>query len=680
MADLLLDVTTVTTASTKSINIATDAVPEITATTAIRVEVEPNNYILTSEGVYSGNVPNGVPAWLHSAITDVLIVGDSTLEQVLADIRGTFDTLEQGVNSSISGVRTDLETSYALDTTVVSRIDDSQATILEVVATKATLTEASAVAVNVLEATFGYDAKAYIESVALAYTDDQLAISTFKSSTVASLDNITPRLDTAEYAVAFAQTTADESKTWYQATAPILSNEHIGNTWVDTSNDNLAQMWAGTTLGWKDITSSQGNELTLWAVGASKLITAPDGAVTGWEFSDSNIGDNNTRSVFKIKAQNFSISDGVAGGHTPFEIIGTDIYLNGDVYIGTKKGSTIPIHLGSFSSLDIPTANNAGDTYYSVTDLTTYYWTGEVWNTTAGVDGIADTVHSVINYYQISTSATTEPTSWLAANTIAVPTSSNPYLWNYEVVSYTISEDSSTPAAVIGTYSIDGTSVTGIAEFYMTTSTTTAPSLTSTSWSSTIPILTVSNKYLWNKEVITLTAGDGLSTNLPATGPAMIGAYGDQGDQGDQGDSITGPRGSAILSYGISTTAAPSGVSSASLATYWNAASTVYDIEVLGDQLILTNSNTSVGWTHIYEYNGYSWVSSTALTINGSMVVEGTITGNMITIGQLTSPNNGFVLDLDSSYGAVYNGTVADENGIRIFNQGVCRVKLGKLD
>ena len=99
--------------------------------------------------------------------------------------------------------------------------------------------------------------------------------------------------------------------------------------------------WSGTAWVLLSNGSTTLTNIT-WAAGASKLITAPDGSVTGWAFGDGSA----TQSEFKIKAQNFSISDGVTG-YTPFSIVGSDIQFDGLVsFTNVTDAPAIPTSIG----------------------------------------------------------------------------------------------------------------------------------------------------------------------------------------------------------------------------------------------------------------------------------------------------------------------------------------------
>lgn len=161
----------------------------------------------------------------------------------------------------------------------------------------------------------------------------------------------------------------------------------------------------------------------------------------------------------------------------------------------------------------------------------------------------------IINYY-LATSASSGVTTSTKGWTTSVQNVSetNKYLWNYEVIKYTDGTTASTSApCIIGTYGDTGskgdkgdTGATGngiksIAEHYAVS---TSNSTTPTSWSSSVPTLTTTNKYLWNYETITYTSGSTDDTSKRVIG--VYGATGDKGDKGDKGD--TGETGKGVKS------------------------------------------------------------------------------------------------------------------------------------
>ena len=140
-------------------------------------------------------------------------------------------------------------------------------------------------------------------------------------------------------------------------------------------------------------------------------------------------------------------------------------------------------------------------------------------------------VSKITNYYlaiNSATGVTNTMTGW--TTTIQNVSKDKKYLWNYEKVDYTNNTSTKTDPCIIGTYGDTGATGKGIqliTEYYATS--TTKESLP-TSWSTTVPTLTATNKYLWNYEKITYT--DNSNVDTPKV---IIGVYGDKGDTGAQG-------------------------------------------------------------------------------------------------------------------------------------------------
>ena len=112
------------------------------------------------------------------------------------------------------------------------------------------------------------------------------------------------------------------------------------------------------------------------------------------------------------------------------------------------------------------------------TDLSAVF---SVYKVKAGADGADGTngvgIKSITNKYAVSASNTTAPTSW--SDTVPTMTTTNRYLWNYEIVTYTNSTTSETKKRVIGAYGNTGntgaTGATGvgiksITEYYLASS------------------------------------------------------------------------------------------------------------------------------------------------------------------------------------------------------------------
>lgn len=220
-------------------------------------------------------------------------------------------------------------------------------------------------------------------------------------------------------------------------------------------------------------------------------------------------------------------------------------------YQVSTSGTTVPT--GTWSG-SVPSAS-AGQYLWTRTIITytdnttsTIYSVGRMG--TNGANGTnGKSIGSVVNYYLATASSsgvTTATSGWTTA--VQSVSAAKKYLWNYEVVKYTDGTVASTTApCIIGSYGdrgskgdkgdtgSTGNGIKSITEHYaVSTSNSTVP----TSWSSTVPTMTESNKYLWNYETITYTNGTTVDTTK-----RVIGVYGNKGATGATGPQ--GPQGAA---------------------------------------------------------------------------------------------------------------------------------------
>ena len=256
-------------------------------------------------------------------------------------------------------------------------------------------------------------------------------------------------------------------------------------------------------------------------------------------------------------------------------------------------------------------------TYTDNTTSTLYSVSRNGTNGTNGQNG--KSIGSVINYY-LATNANSgvnaSTTGW--TTTVQSVSSSKKYLWNYEIVKYTDGTTASTTApCIIGSYGDKGaTGATGpqgpqgaagaagatgngiksIVEHYAVSASNTS---TPTSWSNTVPTMTVTNRYLWNYETITYTNNSTVDTTK-----RVIGVYGNTGAKGDKGATgATGPAGKGIKSTsvtyqaGASGTTAPTGAWSSTPPTTTEAASYLWTRTVITYTDNTTSTSYSVGST-----------------------------------------------------------------------------------
>lgn len=170
-----------------------------------------------------------------------------------------------------------------------------------------------------------------------------------------------------------------------------------------------------------------------------------------------------------------------------------------------------------------------------------------------GADGIG--IKSITEYYAVSASNTTAPTSW--STSVPTMTTTNRYLWNYEKFTYSNNTTSESAKRVIGVYGNTGATGTpgkdgtdgkdgaagngikSIVNYYLASTASSGVTTGTSGWTTTPQSTTTSKKYLWNYEKITYTNGTVVNTT-----PCIIGTHGATGPQGAKGNTgATGPTG-----------------------------------------------------------------------------------------------------------------------------------------
>ena len=154
-------------------------------------------------------------------------------------------------------------------------------------------------------------------------------------------------------------------------------------------------------------------------------------------------------------------------------------------------------------------------------------------------------ISSITEYYlatNLSSGVTTSTAGW--TTTVQSTTTTNRYLWNYEVIAYTSGSNYTSAPRIIGTHGLTGSqgatgpqgiSIASVTNYYLATSASSGVTPSTAGWTTTIQTMTSTNQYLWTYEVV--TGSD--SSTLNTTDPIIIGRYGQNGQTGAAGKGIS---------------------------------------------------------------------------------------------------------------------------------------------
>ena len=239
-------------------------------------------------------------------------------------------------------------------------------------------------------------------------------------------------------------------------------------------------------------------------------------------------------------------------------------------------------------------------------------------------------VKTITNYYAVNNS-TTAPADSAFSTTVAAPTATDRYLWNYELLTYTDDSTAKTNKHIMAVYGEKGNTgkgISSITEYYAVNNSTTAPA--DSSFSTTVQTMTESNKYLWNYENVTYT-----DSTTEKTAKRIIGVYGTHGDTGKGILSVT------ELYYCSSSSTAPSApsatvtVNDPTKYNQWNKAcpewTSTYKYYYTCSEVKYTDNTYT--WTNVSVNNGYT-------TANAAASAAQTAADNAQSIAETTAANS----------------------------------------
>lgn len=145
--------TNITTVDVGPTVISTSTHTGVSSTNPV-AEVIVEDYVLSSGGMYSGQLNNGVPAWLDAAISAAVASGTVDLQSLVADLTSALATIQNGVNQSISAIQSEVESQASLITATKSELEGNIAANINSVNTRVDGVEAVASNTNAVVSTW----------------------------------------------------------------------------------------------------------------------------------------------------------------------------------------------------------------------------------------------------------------------------------------------------------------------------------------------------------------------------------------------------------------------------------------------------------------------------------------------------------------------------------------------
>ena len=221
------------------------------------------------------------------------------------------------------------------------------------------------------------------------------------------------------------------------------------------------------------------------------------------------------------------------------ELINLSGAVNWSALGTTESGSTAAVDL-NINNLTAVLDGTAFNDFYKI-DVTVshngYSDSKTVYKIKHGMDAEeANSLVQITEWYAItdkSTGVTIGDTSLSWKTTPPIPTKALPYLWNYEVITYTKSEPDISEPMMIGYRASDGRGIEDVRNYYLVSNLDTGITTAAAGWSEQPTNTTEDMPYLWNYEAVYYTD----SPNPKTTTPAVIGTHGRKGDKGDEGEA-----------------------------------------------------------------------------------------------------------------------------------------------
>ena len=280
-------------------------------------------------------------------------------------------------------------------------------------------------------------------------------------------------------------------------------------------------------------------------------------------------------------------------------------------------------------------------------------------------------ISSVTSLFARSNSGTTPPTDF--STTIPTLTNEYPYLWikdRYMLTNKSIFFGSERVGAVLGQQGSQGVkgdpgaALTAVYVYYYRSSSSVAPTTTD-GFSTTLPTLTSSYRYLWAYEEVVRSDGVRIPTPIH-----LMAVYGNSGATGANGVGIS----SMVTKYYQSSSSSTPAYNSSSWSTSVPFPTAGYYIHT---QTITTMTDGSVNYSYQKIRNGMNGSSPTVVnnltstnTSSALSAYQGKVLADRVTSLENSSGSSGSGVIVDTTYGAYRTDTTLGDNVLAALRKG----------
>ena len=378
-------------------------VATINTSTSKVAEVIPNNYTLSSGGIYSGYLNGNAPQWIADimdvAISDYL---STNYDNILDTYETQIENLELGVNQNIVSIQNSEQSLNALITSTKSELDGNIAGVSDIVATKVDAASASALVRTLVGSRWLAEnestAESYIEGIATTKVQEGFAENVVYNQLVSAVNDTGPTghgltaLATARDLM-FTKTGMDPVTGALGATSGYFQELYaeVGDnaTSITTVENVAATAYTWSAKSVKKLEGADGSNMgfQLISAGSEGEPSATERSFTVVADTFKIVNPDDVTWVWTNEANNEGYFDVPVGARAPFSVNSTtnEVSFDGKVSFTNVTGTSDVALVSNLPTYTSGTVNPTATTepiqsvYLNTTDSSLWTYTSAGW-------------------------------------------------------------------------------------------------------------------------------------------------------------------------------------------------------------------------------------------------------------------------------------------------------------